>query len=247
MENALAADAQRRSLDSHASESEYSETTRSSSGRRRRTSRPSSRTIKAEKLRGITLSPTSTTGRSTPVRHGKRVSEDRKSVPIEEETSEVNQTPTKKEKYIKEEDEAQPDQHKVDLPGLRKIPSAVSIGATRSSSPSAPTPITPSLTTATSTTTDDEDTDFQSAYSASPRGSYGSFENFAVKTYDTSDGSEAGTPTTTGGSPDHLDDFGGRTSRDRASSTATAKDTKGRLRASQDTVTTATPRIAATR
>lgn len=239
MENALAADAQRRSLDSHASESEFSEAPRSSSGRRRRpsrTSRPSSRTIGAEKLRSINISPVSP-GRSTPVRHAKRVSEDRKSVPIEE-IPEVEQTP-KKEKPVKEE-EAQAEKHKVDLPGLRKIPSTVSLGATRPSSPSA---LTPSLTTATSTATDDEDTDFQSAYSASPRGSYGSFENFAVKTYDNSDSSEAGTPTTTGGSPGHLTDFG-RTSRDRASSTGTAKETKARLRASQDTVTTATSRLA---
>ena len=243
LENALAADAQRRSLDSHASESEFSEAARSSSSRRRRpsrTSRQSSRTIGVEKLRSITMSPTGTsTGRSTPVRHNKRVSEDRKSIPIEEKP-EAEQTPTK-EKHVKQE--VPIEEHKVSLPGLRRIPSNVSIGATRPPSPSAPTPITPSLTTATSTATDDEDTDFQSAYSASPRGSYGSFENFAVKTYDNSDSSEAGTPTTTGGSPDHLDDFG-RTSRDRAMSTATAKDTKGRLlRASQDTVT-ATPRLA---
>lgn len=117
---------------------------------------------------------------------------------------------------------------KPELSTLRKIPSTVSLSATRPVSPSAATPITPTLTTGASTTTDDEDTDFQSAYSASPRGSYGSFENFSTKNPDTSD-SEAGTPTKS-----HLDDFA-RRSRDRASSTATAKASKTQPRVSQDT------------
>ena len=208
----MAADAQRRSLDSHASESEVSEAARSGTRTRRRRvsskvdSRPDSR-----HSHGRIKSSTST-GRNTPVRHNARGSEDRTLV-------EDRLTPTVPEK----------DGHKKpDLANLRKIPSTVSLSATRPASPAAITPVTPTLTTGASTTTDDEDTDFQSAYSASPRGSYGSFENFSAKNPDTSD-SEAGTPTKS-----HLDDFS-RRSRDRASSTATAKATKSQPRVSQDT------------
>ncbi|CAL1695802.1 unnamed protein product [Somion occarium] len=229
LESALAVDAQRRSLDS---ESEFSEAARSATGRRRQGSRNVN--VKHQKLRSITISPVGS-GRNTPIRHGKRVSEDRKSIPAEEKKAEPVLAETKKQ-------EIQPEKHKVDLPGLRKIPSLVSLNGTSPISPSDATANIPSLTTAASATTDDEDTDFQSAYSTSPRGSYGSFENFAVKSYDTSD-SDVGTPTTTGGE-DHLGDFSGRRSRDRASSTGTAKDTKSHLRVSQDTVMTATPRIA---
>ncbi|TFY80724.1 hypothetical protein EWM64_g3288, partial [Hericium alpestre] len=59
---------------------------------------------------------------------------------------------------------------------LRKIPSSVSLSATRPTSPSAQTP---ALTPAMTGTTDDSDTDFQSAYSMtpSPRESYGSFND----------------------------------------------------------------------
>ncbi|KDQ63546.1 hypothetical protein JAAARDRAFT_29564 [Jaapia argillacea MUCL 33604] len=58
-----------------------------------------------------------------------------------------------------------------DMTRLRKIPSGLSITATRPISPSAPTPSTPALTPGVAST-DDSDTDFQSAYSTSPRGSY---------------------------------------------------------------------------
>ncbi|KAH8100713.1 DENN domain-containing protein [Cristinia sonorae] len=213
LEHAMSADAQRRSLDSHASESEVSEANRSASGRTRRRrvsnktdSRPSSR-----HHGGRVKSPNSTgTGRSTPVRHSAHNSEDRS---------------TLTEKPLPQRDEAG---KKPSLASLRKIPSTVSLSATRPATPSTMTPVTPTLTTGATTTTDDEDTDFQSAYSASPRGSYGSFENYSGKNPDTSD-SDVGTPTKS-----HLDDFT-RTSRERASSTATAKATKAPPRASQDT------------
>ncbi|KAA1471484.1 hypothetical protein DENSPDRAFT_850258 [Dentipellis sp. KUC8613] len=59
---------------------------------------------------------------------------------------------------------------------LRKIPSSVSLSATRPASPALRTPTTPALTPAMTGTTDDSDTDFQSAYSMSmspsPRDSY---------------------------------------------------------------------------
>lgn len=173
------------------------------------------------------IKSSTSTGRSTPVRHSVRNSEDQKvhaertpEVPVPSENVETNKKPD------------------LDLTSLRKIPSTVSLSATRPISPTAVTPVTPTLTTGASTATDDEDTDFQSAYSASPRGSYGSFDNFSSKNPDTSD-SEAGTPTKS-----YLDDFA-RRSRDRASSTATAKATKSLTRASQDTVITASPRIPA--
>lgn len=198
-------------MDSHTSESDYSDT-RSGSRSRRRPSRPSSRQTKFRNITPIS------TGHNTP----RRVSEDSKP-PVENSVSKATPPSSNKEAG---------DTHR----GLRTIPSVASLTAIRSDSPSAVTPITPSLTTTTSIATDDEDTDFQSAYSTSPRGSYHSFENFAVKTYDTSD-SDGGTPTTAETRKGHLDD--GRNSRERASSTATAKAT--RHRQSQDTVTSKPP------
>ncbi|TCD71538.1 hypothetical protein EIP91_008919 [Steccherinum ochraceum] len=222
LETALGAEAQRRSLESHASESEVSEAHKSGTRPRRRRmssktgSQPSSHTGHGR------MKSSTSTGRSTPVRQGVRNSEDRNTI-VEEVPRVV--APEKEDSN-----------KKPSLSSLRKIPSTVSLSATRPASPTTVTPVTPTLTAATSTTTDDEDTDFQSAYSTSPRGSYGSFENFSSKNPDTSD-SEAGTPTKS-----HLDDFS-RRSRDRASSTATAKATKSHPRASQDTVVTSTPRI----
>ncbi|KAJ2966567.1 hypothetical protein NUW54_g13768 [Trametes sanguinea] len=128
----------------------------------------------------------------------------------------------------------------LELPGLRKTPSAASVGAI---SPSTVTPTTPALTPGASAATDDEETDFQSAYSTSPRGSYGSFENYNhQKGYD--DRSEEVTPT--GITGHHLDEFGTHQevalkSRERNFSTSTATTTKARTnrlmaRASEDTV-----------
>ncbi len=130
------------------------------------------------------------------------------------------------------------------LPKLRKIPSVNSISD--HISPSAITPSTPSLTPGASAATDDEETDFQSAYSTSPRGSYGSsFEKYGVKSYETDEQSEQGTPTTVVGEH-HLDEFG--THRDFASksqgrernfSTSTATNARVRsltTRTSNDTV-----------
>lgn len=214
LESALAADAQRRSLDSHASESEYSDT-RSGPRSRRRGSRPSSRQSKADRFRNIT--PIST-GHSTP----KNVSDD-------------SRPPKEKKKATVEPAETTPSkahENGTDIHELRTIPSVASLTALRPDSPSVASPITPSLTTTTSIATDDEDTDFQSAYSTSPRGSYHSFENFAAKKFDSSE-SDSGTPTSADTRKGHLDD--GRNSRERASSTATAKDTMSRY--SQDTVT----------
>ncbi|KAI0073132.1 hypothetical protein K474DRAFT_1692777 [Panus rudis PR-1116 ss-1] len=243
LETALAADAQRRSLESHASESEFSEsTTRSAPGGRRRrhhghSSRTSStsRSATAEKLRSLAASPTGPTtgGRNTPVKHSKRKSEDIKPVPPPEKEKEEEKNTIFPASPVKSSSEdSQAEEHTLKLPGLRKIPSNVSIGATRPTSPSVNTPVTPSLTTGAATT-DDEDTDFQSAYSTSPRESQGSFENFAVKNHDEVD-SESSTPTRAAAAvqEDHLGEFG-RTSRD-------PKDTKS-MRVSQDTVMTATP------
>jgi len=191
-------------------------------------------------MRSVT-SPTAS-GRGTPV-HSARRSEDGKPIFIEKKDMKEEKTiPIPEKKQQKVEEQPSSDTHTLDLPGvrapssLRKIPSTVSLSATRPPSPSLKTPITPSLTTGTNTTTDDEDTDFQSAYSASPRGSYGEFDNYAAKDYERSGSeSESGTPTAM--DKDHLNDFG-RTSRDRAASNATAKVTpaKSLLRASQDTV-----------
>lgn len=125
----------------------------------------------------------------------------------------------------------------LDLSNLRKIPSTVSLSATRPTSPSAYTPVTPSLTVGTSTATDDEDTDFQSAYSASPRASHGSFENYSLNTYDVNN-SEQNISTEVSAS--HLDDFGtitkGRASGASRPSTATGRE-RASTRASEDTVT----------
>ncbi|KAL4243513.1 DENN domain-containing protein [Abortiporus biennis] len=146
LETALAADAHRRSLDSHASESEYSEASRSGS-RRKRPSRPPSRTTKADRAKNIVTD----TGRNTPA----RMSEEVKSPVTEEHNHNAELSDD-----IPEIPEI-PEKQNLELPGLRKIPSTVSLSATRPTSPSAITPVTPSMTTAPSITTDDEDTDFQ--------------------------------------------------------------------------------------
>jgi len=150
----------------------------------------------------------------------------------------------KKEKLVLDTEPKAPsddlgDKQTLAPPNLRKMPSTVSLSATRPASPSAVTPTTPSLSLGAGVTTDDEETDFQSAYSASPRGSYGSFENFSVGTYPASD-SEQGTPTRDNKA--RLDDFEPLSvkGRERVSSTSTATDSKVRKsgRTSEETVIT---------
>ena len=171
----MAADAQRRSLESHLSESDMSESTRS---RRRagKTSRSYGKHSRGASKRSFSASSPS---RTTPA-----------------EAKPASEAP--REKKHEASESKGPTEHKVnkqslELPTLRTSSSSVS-NATISTTPrSAITPTTPSLSVGgTSVTTDDEDTDFQSAYSTSPRGSYGSLGE--VKTHTSSD-SEQGTPT----------------------------------------------------
>ena len=174
LESALAADAQRRSLESHLSESDMSESTRS---RRRagKTSRTYGKHSRGASKRSFSASspPQATPAEPRPVNEA---SQDKKSESAE------SKRPT----------EHSINKQSLELPTLRTSSSSVS-NATISTTPrSAITPTTPSLSIGTSVTTDDEDTDFQSAYSTSPRGSYGSLGE--VKTHNSSD-SEQGTPT----------------------------------------------------
>jgi nicotinamide N-methyltransferase len=111
-------------------------------------------------------------------------------------------------------------------PPMRRIPSGVSLTATRPASspipPSEMAPTTPSLTPGVSTTTDDEETDFQSAYSASPRESYGEFDEKNGNYEEPED-------ETVSLEKDHKSNFGqhsvsalSKLQRERVSSTATA-------------------------
>ena len=110
-------------------------------------------------------------------------------------------------------------------PPLRRIPSGVSLSATRPVSPpvspSEVSATTPSLTPAVSATTDDEETDFQSAYSASPRESYGSFENGNGGKYDEDDTGSLEKEDKDGFERHSVHTFA-KLQRERVSSTATA-------------------------
>lgn len=215
LENALAADAIRRgSLESRGSDSEFSEATRR---RRHHGSRPSSRTTKHNRI--TSNSSNTSRGSASDVRSssddlGSSRSEDRQTVVGE---------PKRSSHHPAEDNTMQ-------LSSLRTDADLSALGPGSPVSPTLVTPIAPSLTTATSAVTDDE-ADYQSAYSTSPRDSYGSFEHFSANT-EASD-SELGTPTT----KEYVVDLR-RSYRDRTSSTATAKDTKTRYRASEDTVVT---------
>ncbi|KAH9849744.1 AEX-3 domain-containing protein [Lenzites betulinus] len=214
LENALASEAYRRSLDS---ESEFSESGRA----RSRRGKP--------KARKFTTDSPALSGNDTPIRRSDAKAADPTLSASESETRTV----------IAPEEKRRPQvvtTSTLALPGLRKIPSIASITA---ASPAAVTPTTPALTAGASAATDDEDTDFQSAYSTSPRGSYGSLEHYATKGFEDG-GAEQVTPTRLTGT--HLDEFGvhqdlalkGR-ERNFSTSTATAK-TRLKTRASEDTV-----------
>ncbi|KAH9937703.1 AEX-3 domain-containing protein [Fomitopsis serialis] len=199
LESALAADVQRRSQESHHSESDMSESTRS---RRRpsKAARSYGQQSRSSSKRNFTSPPPRAALRAEP----QPVSREKKPEASEPKISSERDT-TKQT---------------LELPTLRTSSSTVS-NATVSTTPrSAITPTTPSLSIGgTSVTTDDEDTDFQSAYSSSPRVSYGSLDN-AVKTEHGSD-SEQGTPTASEKSPFDALKSPYSKSRERGSSTST--------------------------
>ncbi|KAI0932188.1 hypothetical protein AcW2_000881 [Taiwanofungus camphoratus] len=239
LESALAADAQRRSSESQMSESDLSESTKALRSRISRSGRPSSRHKTTKDRRNFTVSPPGT-GHSSASFQGA-------SVPVSSDAPNISRIAEDSKKdhiQLNVQSDDTPTKQTLDIPVLRRIPSTVSLSATRPTSPSMITPTTPSLSLGASATTDDEETDFQSAYSTSPRGSYGSFENISVRTYHASD-SEQGTPTA-------MDkyfhgDFHALTpqGRERNSSTSTATESKVRrdTTASGDTVLTARPTV----
>lgn len=215
LETALAADAMRRgSTESRGSDSEFSEATR-----RRGHGRSANGSAKHDRITSIGSSGS----RSSDTRSNRSFrGDDLRSTRSDDRHTIVGES---------NHDYSVGDEDTVKLESLRTDADLSGLGPGSPVSPTVITPITPSLTTATSNATDDE-ADYQSAYSVSPRGStYGSFERFSVNT-EGSD-SELGTPTT----KEYMVDMG-RSYRDRASSTATAKDTKTRYRASEDTVVT---------
>ncbi|KAI1797896.1 DENN domain-containing protein [Ganoderma leucocontextum] len=217
LESALGPDVYRRSLESHCSESELSESTNRFRSHPRRTRRN----------RSISDSPAGT-GRSTPMCRGNGAT----AMAAKDASYSTSESETKTE--VAEEKPPRP----------QVLTSQQSLDVRRIPSPSAVTPTTPSLTPGASAVTDDEETDFQSAYSTSPRGSYGSLEHFTVKAYDPDEHSEQGTPTSvTIRGADHLDEFGPHREapfkgRERNFSTSTATNAKYRLksRTSDDTV-----------
>lgn len=225
LESVVAASRRSQESDSELSEAQG----RGSRTRRHRGSRPSSRTNSARhhRLRSITITPDALSPKLA-----RTMSSD------SEPSSDLNRSSADETDGTEADDTiVQPihpaHSHSEGHRSIHKISSNVS--ALRHDSPTnTASPITPSLTTGTSVaTTDDEDTDFQSAYSTSPRGSYGSFENFpAMNEVDESD---VATPTTI--AKEYVDDFG---SRERASSTATAKAVEKRYRADEG-VTVVTP------
>ncbi|OCH96149.1 hypothetical protein OBBRIDRAFT_883404 [Obba rivulosa] len=242
LESALAADALRRSIDSHASESELSETPRGARSHRSKGSRSSNRHTHKKGKRSFTFSA-SGSDRATPTLQTSPTV----IMPEESLMSPVSPLSESGSTIINAHAGVHPtdihDQQKIDTSNLQKSLSTSSLtGANGSVSPSIVTPSTPSLSLGASMATDDEDTDFQSAYSTSPRNSNGSMETYAVQTYDASD-SGHGTPTKLEALDDYYGNDGLFKGRERVSSTSTATGAKVRRNttASQDTVNSIRP------
>lgn len=231
LENALAAEAQRRSMESQLSESDMSDTRMRS--RRHKGGRSSGKHSRGANNRSFATSPPPVGKGSPPTEHSIPEVLDTEAIPESPEEDKISLVQAEAESPLS------PVKQTLDLPGLRTIPSTASLSATRPASPNMITPTTPSLSLGASATTDDE-ADFQSAYSTSPRGSYDSQDNVTVELYRGSD-SEQGTPTKNVYSlHDSI-----RQNRDRVSSTSTATEAKVRrdTGASVDTVLTARPTI----